>query len=248
MCKTRISPPAPTLRCLAKFRLLINRIAMKKSIGLLTLLAILLSCFNASAGEEEPRRRRRGPNIGAHLNVGPIFRGIYSVNAELGLTKNTSVVLTAAFLNIPFTTTVSNGFTVESNRYNYRGYAITPEFRYYFNPSRRPGLDGWFMGAYAKVRSAATADDALAQIVNTSMDPFNPVYEVQYFGATSFGFGAGLTSGYMYAHKSGLCISVWGGLGYFFVNETEYTSPPVTNLENFLVIDIRSGLSVGYRF
>lgn len=222
---------------------------MKKSISLLALLAILLTSFNAFAEDEEDRRRRRGgSNLGVHLNIGPIFRGIYSVNGEFGISKNTSAVLTAAFLNIPFTTTVSNGTSFETNRYYYSGFAITPEFRYYFNPSRKPGLDGWFMGAYAKVRSASTPDDALVQFVNTSLDPFNPNYETQYFGSSTFGIGAGLTGGFMYAHKSGICVSVWGGFGYFFVNDTEYTSPPVIDLSGLLAIDIRSGLTVGYRF
>lgn len=222
---------------------------MKNTISVLAVFALLFASFNLSAEDEEDRRRRRGgSNIGVHLNVGPIARGIYSINTELGLNKNMSLVLTTAFLNVPFTTTVSTPTSFESNTYYYTGFAISPEVRYYFNPSRKPGLDGWFMGAYAKVRSTATKDDALVQWTNVSLDPWNPNYELEEYGASSFGIGAGLTGGYMYAHKSGICVGAWAGLGYFFVNNTEYTATPLIDLSGLLAIDIRSGLTIGYRF
>lgn len=223
---------------------------MKKTISALAMIALLFSSFNLLAEDEEDRRRRRrgGSNIGVHLNVAPIARGIYSVNTEFGINKNLSAVFTAAFLNIPFTTTTTTPTSIETTKYHYTGFAITPEVRYYFNPSRKTGLDGWFMGAYVKVRSAATEDDALIQVSNTSTDPWNPNFEIQEYGASTFGVGTGLTGGYMYAHKSGICVGAWTGFGYFFVNNTEYTETPLYDLGELLALDIRSGLTIGYRF
>lgn len=220
---------------------------MKKTISAMAMFALLFASFNLSAEDEEDRRRRRGKaKIGVHLNFAPMLNGIYSINTEGGLNKNFSVVLTTAYTHIPFSTTV-NTMVQQTSIHHYTGFAISPEVRYYFKPSRKPGLDGWFIGAYSKVRKASTDDDALVRFADTPDLP-NLNYELERYGTSIFGVAAGLTTGYLYAHKSGFSISTWIGFGYFFINESSYAISPFFNLDELLVIDVRTGLSVGYRF
>lgn len=221
-------------------------------VSLCLILATLIptNTFAGDDGEEEDRRRRRrkGSPIGLALNLAPVYNGVYSLNAEIGLSKNLSAVLTAGFLNFAVTTTVSGPSGIESSVDYFQGVLVAPEVRYYLNPSRRPGLDGFYAGVYAKVRSMATGDSAFVQFVNTTGDPFNPNYITQRYGANYFGISAGFTAGYTHVWKSGLTLGIWGGFGYFFVNDMEYTETPLIDISAFLAIDPRSGLSIGYRF
>ena len=224
---------------------------MKKTTSLIALLAILVSSFNAFAegeDDDERRRRRKGGSFGLHLNVAPMANGVFSLNGELGLSKNLSLVATAGYMRFPITYTSSNG--VEVNHFS--GFMLAPEVRYYIDPSRRPGLDGWFVGGYAKVRSMATGPEDLIRF--PTFDPFNPnpsTDEVRY-GASWFGISAGATVGYMYQFKNGLTFGAWTGFGYFFVKNVEYT---IDNPDTFVVaaaelmsVDPRSGVTIGYRF
>jgi len=227
---------------------------MKNLLGALCLILATFIPTNSFAGDDgdddERRRRRRGKggNIGLALNLAPVYNGVYSLNAEFGLSKNLSAVVTAGFLNMAVTSTVSGPGGFESSVDYFRGYMLAPEVRYYFKPSRRPGLDGFYAGIYAKVRSMATGDSAFVQFVNSTGDPFNPNYITQRYGANYFGISAGFTAGYTHVWKSGLTLGIWGGLGYFFVNDMEYTETPMIDISAFLAIDPRTGLSVGYRF
>lgn len=221
-------------------------------VSLCLILATLIptNSFAGDDGEDDERRRRRrrkGGNVGLALNLAPVYNGVYSLNAEFGLSKNFSAVVSAGFLNFPVTSSVSGIGGTESSIAYFRGYMLAPEVRYYFNPSRKPGLDGFYGGVYAKVRSMGTEDDAIVQFVNTGT-LFNPNYVTQRYGASYFGISAGITAGYTHVWKSGLTLGIWGGLGYFFVNDMEYTERPLVDISAFLAIDPRTGLSIGYRF
>lgn len=224
---------------------------MKKTIRILASLAMIFATLNAFAeGEDEERRRRKGGNFGVHLNLSPIAFGTYSLNAEYGLNKNMSANLTMGFVDLDITQTVSvNGGFPTIDIIPFRGFIAVPEYRYYFDPNRRPGLDRWFVGGYLKVRSLGTSGEKLISV--RSLDPFNPApaeevrYDINYFGLS-----AGATFGYVYAMKSGLTFSSWLGIGYFIVNNTTYTNgvEPIANLTDLLSVDPRFGLTVGYRF
>lgn len=227
---------------------------MRKTTVLFALLAIIFSTFNAFAeGEDEDRRRRRkGGNFGVHLNVSPIFSGTYSANLEYGLNKNMSAVLTLGFVSLPIAQTLSlPGELPKVSTIPLNGFMAAPEFRYYFNPNRRPGLDRWFVGGYLKVRSLATSGEELANLT-TVMQPgsFVPEVEVEYYDLSYFGLSAGVTGGYMLALKSGLTFGAWMGLGYTFVNESTFTNnvEPAVNPFDFISIDPRLGVTIGYRF
>lgn len=231
-----------------------NKFTMRKTTVLFSLLAILFTSFNVLAeGEDEDRRKRRkGGNFGVHLNVSPIFSGTFSTNLEYGLNKNMSTVLTLGFVRIPIGQTLSvPGEAPQISTIPLIGFMAAPEFRYYFNPNRRPGLDRWFIGGYLKVRSLSTSGEELANLKSV-VQPGNffPDVEVEYYDLSYFGLSAGVTSGYMLAMKSGLTFGVWLGMGYAFINESTYTNnvEPVLNPFDFIRIDPRLGVTIGYRF
>jgi len=232
---------------------------MKKTTTFLAALAILFTSLNAFAeGEDEDRRRRKGGNFGAHLNISPILLGTYSANLEYGLNKNMSLVMSLGFLDWDIvsntSTTGFGGIAIPTvSEVPFRGFIAAPEFRYYFDPNRRPGLDRWFVGGYLKVRSLATSGEELTTTV-FAPDPNDPIgfpiptltnYDVNYFGLS-----IGATFGYMYAFKSGLTLGSWIGIGYFLVSSTSYTNnaAPAVDVTDVLEIDPRLGLTVGYRF
>jgi hypothetical protein len=225
---------------------------MKKTTTFLATLAILLFTFNVSAeGEDEDLRRRKKGGFGVHLNLTPIAFGTYSTNLEYGFAKNMSVVLTLGFVDLDITQTVSlNGGFPEIDVIPFRGLIVAPEFRYYFNPNRRPGLDRWFVGGYLKIRSLGTSGEELISLA--SLDPFaNPPVEPVKYDINYFGLSAGATFGYMYAMKSGLTFGSWLGIGYFVVSNTTYTNdvtPIGASLTDLISTDLRFGLSIGYRF
>jgi hypothetical protein len=225
---------------------------MKKTITLLASLAILFTSFNAFAeGEDEELRRRKKGGFGVHLNLTPIAFGTYSANLEYGFAKNMSAVLTLGFVDLDITQTVSlNGGLPEIDVIPFRGLIVAPEFRYYFNPNRRPGLDRWFVGGYLKIRSLATSGEELISLA--TLDPFaNPPVEPVKYDINYFGLSAGATFGYMYAMKSGLTFGSWFGIGYFVVSNTTYTNdvtPIGASLTDLISTDFRLGLSIGYRF
>jgi hypothetical protein len=232
----------------------LNKFIMRKTTVLFALLAIVFSSFNAFAeGEDEDRRKRRkGGNFGVHLNVSPMFSGTFSANLEYGLNKNMSTVLTLGFVSIPIGQTLSiPGEAPKISTIPLNGFMAAPEFRYYFNPNRRPGLDRWFVGGYLKVRSLATSGEELANLKSV-IQPGNffPDVEVEYYDLSYFGLSAGATAGYMVAMKSGLTFGAWIGLGYTFVNESTYTNnvEPALNPFDFIRIDPRLGVTIGYRF
>jgi len=224
---------------------------MKKTITILASLAMFFFTFNVSAegeGEDEDRRRGKGGSFGAHLNLTPIAFGTYSANLEYGFAKNMSVVLTLGFVDLDITQTVSlNGGFPEISVIPFRGLIVAPEFRYYFNPNRRPGLDRWFVGGYFKIRSIATSSEELVSLA--SLDPFaNPPAEAVKYDVNYFGLSAGATFGYMYAMKSGLTFGSWLGLGYFVVSNTTYTNdvtPIGASLTDLIATDFRFGLTIG---
>ena len=221
-----------------------------KNLPVLAALAMIFTTLNVSAeGEDEDRRRRKGGDFGIHLNLSPIAFRTYSLNAEYGFNKNTSAVLTLGFVDLSITqTSAFNGGIPTINVVPFRGFIAVPEYRYYFAPNRRPGLDRWFVGGYLKVRSIATNSD---QLVAPTFNILNPgggaltTYDVNYFGLS-----AGATFGYVYAMKSGLTFSSWLGLGYFLISNETYTNDVslVGNIGGLLAVDGRFGLTVGYRF
>ncbi|GEM_PF-1894765 len=226
---------------------------MKKTTTLIALLAILFSGFNAVAeGEDDDDRRRRGGgNFGVHLNLPPMAFGVFSGNVEYGFAKNMSAVMSLGGIYRSFKSelTTPNG-TIE-NGYTYTGFMAAPEFRYYVKPNRRPGLDKFFIGGYLKVRSMSTGDSAFASVRVTQdpNDPFNITTEEFNYGISYFGLSAGVNFGYVYAMKSGLTFSGWLGFGYFIVNNVKYTVEDIdAEFSDFLSIDPRLGITVGYRF
>lgn len=228
---------------------------MKKTAVLIAAFAILCPSFNAFAeGEDDDdRRRRKGGGFGAHLNLAPAALGIYSANLEYGLSKDKAAILTLGYVYQDFSMSVTDGAgnSIESG-YAYSGFMAAPEFRYYFDPSRRPGLDGFFAGAYLKYQSVSTSDDALTQ-VSLATDPNNPtappvVEEVNY-GINYSGLSIGASFGYTYAFKSGFTLGAFGGFGYFLLNNISYTIENVSSeINDFMAIDPRLGITVGYRF
>tara|TARA_R110002050_G_scaffold274159_1_gene418491 strand:- start:9833 stop:10528 length:696 start_codon:yes stop_codon:yes gene_type:complete len=231
---------------------------MKKTTTFLAALAILFTSFNASAEGEDEDRRRKGGNFGAHLNLSPIFSGIYSANVEYGFAKNMSVVLGLGFIDWSLTTTSTaggfGGFGIPTiKEVPFRGFMVAPEFRYYFDPNRRPGLDRWFVGGYLKVRSVATSGEELTTTV-LAPDPNDPngfpIPTLTNYDVSYFGLSIGTTFGYMYAFKSGLTLGSWLGIGYFLVSSNSYSNnaAPTVDVTDLLSIDPRFGLTVGYRF
>lgn len=223
---------------------------MKKSTVLIALIAILFSGLNASAeGEDDDRRRRKGGSFGIHLNVGPMASGVFSLNGEYGLSKNLSAVLTAGYMRIPITYTSSTGIEVN----HFQGAMFAPEVRYYLDPNRRPGLDKWFIGGYAKVRTMSTGPEDLVKLPGFDpLDPFAPPGEEERYGVSWFGVSVGATVGYIYQFKNGLTFGAWTGFGYFLVKNVEYTidNPDtfVSAAAELMSVDPRSGLTFGYRF
>jgi len=223
---------------------------MKKTLPVLAALALIFTTLNVSAeGEDEDRRRRKGGNFGVHLNLAPIAFRTYSVNGEYALNKNMSVLLTAGFvdLSITQTSTFGGGFP-GFQEIPFRGFIAAPEFRYYFDPNRRPGLDKWFVGGYLKVRSIATRSNEL--VTFGVFDPINGGFTNTTYDVSYFGLSAGATFGYIYAMKSGLTIGSWLGFGYFLVSNETYTNnaAPMGNIGGLLAVDGRLGVTIGYRF
>lgn len=219
-------------------------------------IALLLTSFNAFAeGEDDEDRRRRrgkGSGFGAHINLLAMPFGTFSTNLEYKIAKNQAAVLTLGYTYISFEMSVSdgNGNMIETG-YAYNGFMAAPEYRYYFDPSRRPGLDKWYVGGYLKYASLSTGSSALTT-VTTTVDPNNPfmpiVEEVEY-GINYSAFALGATVGYQYAFKSGLVLGAFAGIGYNIVNDVSYT---VEDLQvtgsDFNNVDIRGGATIGYRF
>lgn len=228
---------------------------MKKTAVLIAVFAILCPNFNAFAeGEDdEDRRRRKGGGFGAHLNLAPAALGTYSANFEYGISKDKAAILTLGYiyLDLSISTTDGAGNTIE-NGYAYSGFMAAPEFRFYFDPSRRTGLDGFFGGAYLKYQSLSTPDDALSEfnLITDPNDPMSPpVIEEVNYGVNYSGLSVGVTFGYTYAFKSGLTLGGFLGFGYFLMNNISYTVKDVTSeVNDFLYIDPRLGVTVGYRF
>lgn len=218
-------------------------------------IALLLTSFNAFAeGEDdEDRRRRRGKGgaVRLQLNLAPIASGIYSVNGEYAFSKNMSAVLTAGYMRLPFTYTLSTPTTFTQETNHMEGIMVAPEVRYYFDPNRRTGPDKWYVGAYLKLRSNGTGDDELINMVASVSDPFAEPEEVRY-GASYFGLAPGFTVGYTYQFKGGFVINAFAGIGYYVVHNYEYTTdtpdPLISSVLELITLDVRNGISLGWRF
>jgi hypothetical protein len=77
--------------------------------------------------------------IDAKLNLGPLILGGINVGADVGLSENTSLGLSAGYLSSK----------LGSDNFRYSNLLFVPEYRYYFNPRR--GVDGFFAGGYGKL-------------------------------------------------------------------------------------------------
>lgn len=125
----------------------------------------------------------------------------------------------------------------------YKTFAVTPEFRYYFNPDE--DASGFYAGAYLRFRSAtgenwASYSDGTGGFIVSDMK--------------NTGLAVGFTTGYKWVARNGLVFESFFGLGRYIVNNYSYDPDiPDNNINNFLfdelpAFDLRFGLGVGYRF
>ena len=226
---------------------------MKKSLSLLAALCFVFTSFNAFAGgdDDDLLRRRRGKSgFGVHLNLPPMAFGTYSLNAEYGFAKNMSAALTVGFVDFGVTGSVAGPTgTFEEFGYSHTGFIAAPEFRYYLDPSRMR-LDKWFVGGFIKARSTQTGSNVRG--FSTVIDPTTGLFQTieATYGINYFGLSAGATVGYMLPLKSGLTFGFWTGFGYFIVSNVSYTDgyTNATEFSDFSNLDIRLGITAGYRF
>lgn len=125
---------------------------------------------------------------------------------------------------------------------NYRTLAITPEFRYYFNPDE--DASGFFASGYLRYRMA-TGEDWYTWSDNNGNTVTSDL--------KSTGVALGFTTGYKWVTRSGLVFETFGGLGrYLFVNTTYSPEIPddefIDLIDDLPSFDFRFGFAVGYRF
>lgn len=218
----------------------------------LMLLAALLAFTGptlfANQGDdgEDRSARRGGSKIGVHLNLAPMAFGTYSLNAEYNFADNMSAVATLGYtgLNIETTTYDGNGNPVIDET-GYNGFIFVPEFRFFFDPSRKDN-DNYFAGGFIKYRNWSTSGEAFSTIdINGDLVSYDE---------TNNGISAGITTGRIWTTKAGFTVSVWSGIGYFLYNNTSKTvdfeeSPSILAIENNLpALDFRLGVCLGWRF
>lgn len=121
------------------------------------------------------------------------------------------------------------------------GFAISPEYMYYFNPTNNDN-SGWYVGPYVRFKSMTTTDwqevdlNGSGQIVDAD------------FSQVAFGLGANL--GYHVALDNGLTFRFYMGGGSNLVNSITHDDGFESVLSAFYGVPfhVRSGVNVGYRF
>lgn len=217
---------------------------------LIALLAVLLvQSFDASADDDRRRRRRRGGRSNTSwdlaLNLGNLASLTPTVFVGYNLAEKSTVGLSVGYIASPYTSTTydSNGFPNTSVGFN-SGILLAGEYRYYFSPNK--GNDKWFAGAYVRMRSFSTPDDAYAD--------FDSNGDIVPYGKKSTLVAPGVMGGYLYQFEGGFQLTAFIGTGFAVVNNTSYTieledsfgqSNLVETLNSF---DFRGGLCIGWRF
>lgn len=123
----------------------------------------------------------------------------------------------------------------------YSSIAITPEFRYYFNPDE--DASGFFASAYLRYRSATGEDwytwtDDNGNLVMSDLK--------------NSGMALGFSTGYKWVTRSGLVFETFFGLGRYLFDNYSY-DPEIDDelldvVDDLPSFDVRFGFAVGYRF
>lgn len=123
-----------------------------------------------------------------------------------------------------------NFYTRSEGGEKYTGWNVTPEFRFYFSPD--DDCEGFFAGPYLKYRSIKYTDDF-------QDDDF-----------TNSGLALGLNMGRKWVADAGFIFELNLGVGKFLMNNYTFTeNDSYEDISDYLPdIDIRVGLSIGWRF
>ena len=222
-----------------------------KKLVLVALAILCVGIHDADAkGKRRKKRKRKSSSMTLEVGLNPLgyFWGNYNANAGLIFSDQTALFLEVAYNRTKF---ADGGLDSNGNKIDviFGGFSIAPEFRYYFNPNDK--ADKWFIGAYLKYENATTSGAPYLGIDQND----DPVF----YDITANGFGGGLTLGYQWVFDNNLCITAWGGTGYFFVyNEKKdpdfvpSTDPLAATFSSVVQtvnrIDGRGGITVSYRF
>lgn len=171
-------------------------------------------------------------------NVLGLLFNQFGVTYEYILNDNMGVGATVSYFTPPSTFS-----------YEYTAFSITPEFKYYFDPTRMDA-DKYFIGGYLKYRNT-NADNYLFYTDDNGDEVI--------VGQKTNGVALGIMSGRKWVTKSGFMIESWAGFGRYLFTAESYTNGYDPDEDDFLGAlvsasddlpswDFRLGLTVGWRF
>ncbi len=155
--------------------------------------------------------------------LGAIFNQ-FEASYEYILDENMGILISGAYIQNP-------GSFIS---YDYSGFSVTPEFRYYFNPKNEDAT-GFFASGYLRYRNTKTE-----------------LLDIKW---TTNGMGVGFTLGYKFVTDFGLVLEAGLGYGRYVINNRTFDTGDDEDdevLEEFYAglpsYIFRSIVNVGYRF
>jgi hypothetical protein len=162
------------------------------------------------------------------INPISIFVRTASVFYERKIGENKSIQLGLFYTN----------FTISD--VTYKGFGITPEYRYYFSGEGAPS--GWFLGPFIRYQRLTIENDYYDSFTNTT-------YQDEY---TLDSFGGGVLIGKQWVFKSGVSVEFFAGPNYLGgtakAKSTNSGTSTVDVNSAFEGIGLRAGVTVGYGF